>query len=83
MRKFKISYKKAVKSAKNAENLSQKETLIMPEYDLYINHAYCVKKYNKETGTVVLSNPHDTRYSIEVPLSIIEKYIINCEVSSV
>lgn len=65
------------------KNLSQKETLIMPEYDLYIKHAYCVKKYNKETGTVVLSNPHDTRYSIEIPLSIIEKYIINCEVSSV
>ena len=42
-----------------------------------------VKKYNKETGTVVLSNPHDTRYSIEVPLPIIEQYLINCEVSSV
>ena len=62
---------------------TQEEKLIIPEYDLYINHAYCVKKYNKETGTVVLSNPHDTRYSIEVPLSIIEKYLINCEVSSV
>ena len=64
----------------NSDNTKKQEKLILPEYDLFANHAYCVKKYNKKAGTVVLSNPHDTRYSIEIPLSIISKYIINCDI---
>lgn len=62
----------------NFENFDNNEKLILPEYNIYTGHSYCVKKYNKEAGTVILSNPHDTRSLIEVPISIIEKYIINC-----
>ena len=73
-------YKSIIISFDNIENMNTSKKEFLPEYNLCVHHTYCVKKYNKEKGTIILSNPHDTRYSIEIPLSIVYKYIDDCEV---
>lgn len=51
------------------------DNAISKEYDLYDNHAYSIKGYDKASGTVYITNPWHTSVITEVPIYELIKYI--------
>ncbi len=51
------------------------ESELVKKYDLYSNHAYALKGYDKTTGMVYITNPWHTSVITEVPIYELTKYI--------
>lgn len=47
----------------------------MEEYNILANHCYGIKGYNEKRGTLILTNPHVTGVTIEVPLAKVYDYM--------
>ena len=57
------------------------ESMLLPEYNIVSTHAYSISGYDKNTKTVIISNPHNGAIVTHIPIDILTKYISNVHIT--
>lgn len=59
----------------NPKPNAKAESTLDSKYNLVSSHAYIIRGYNQEKGTVIINNPHNSGTNTEVPIDVLAKHM--------
>lgn len=65
----------------NPKSNAKAESTLDPKYNLVSSHAYIIRGYNQEKGTVIINNPHNSGTNTEVPIDVLAKYMTSFDIT--
>ena len=65
----------------NPKSNAKAESTLDSKYNLVSSHAYIIRGYNQEKGTVIINNPHNSGTNTEVPIDVLVKYMESFDIT--
>ena len=59
----------------NPKPNAKAESTLDSKYNLVSSHAYIIRGYNQEKGTVIINNPHNSGTNTEVPIDVLANHM--------
>ena len=65
----------------NPKPNAKAESTLDSKYNLVSSHAYIIRGYNQEKGTVIINNPHNSGTNTEVPIDVLAKHMATFDIT--